>query len=142
MSVSFQAVLNVFYLFSWEQSDEYSFVNMGDMIFPTKIFIYEDAQEFYKFVFASYPILFNILLLIATFSPVKLHCCWWSPITIYLVFVGFRDNLFVQNQWNNLLTVSFASRNNACKLEFDIHSVVSSANDNILPLHKFGISFT
>ena len=25
------------------------------------------------------------------------------------IFVGFRDNLFAQNQWNNLLTISFAS---------------------------------
>jgi len=41
-------------------------------------------------------------------------------------FVGFRDNLFAQNQWNNLLTASFASRNNACKLEFDMQCYVIS----------------
>ena len=99
-------------------------------------------KNFIDFSLKSFPILFNILLLIATFSPVKLHCCWWAGITIYLVFVAFRDNLFGQNQWNYLLTVSFASRNNTCKLKLNKHSVVSSANNNILPLHEFGVSFT
>jgi len=55
--------------------------NMGGEIFPTKIFIYEDVQIFYWFFL---------------FIPVKLHCCWRGLITIYLVFVAFRDNLFPQ----------------------------------------------
>ena len=48
-------VICFFTCFDWEQGVGYSPVNMGDMIFPTKIFIYEDAQSFYLFFFAIVP---------------------------------------------------------------------------------------
>ena len=45
----------------------------------------------------SFPTLCIAVLLIDTFNPVMLHCCWNGIIIVYLVFVGFRDSLLAQN---------------------------------------------
>ena len=73
---------------------------------------------------------------------VKSVCKCLGRITIYLVFFAFRDSLFEQNHSNKLFMCVFASAYNWSRLDPDIYSVVSSANDSMLAWQELPMSFT
>ena len=89
-----------------------------------------------------FPIFSNSVPLILIYRSVKSVRNCLGRITIYLVFFAFRDSFFQQNHLNKLFICVFASAYNWSRLDPDIYSVVSSANDSMFAWQELPVSFT